>query len=239
LLTLLIALIAAAVLGYLVWVLVGSILLSSIIGVLVIAGINILSGRLIMKKMSALMAEAEKDLKSERYDMAVEKLTGGYRFSKWQIFVKKQLNANIGSIRYMQKRFDEAFPYLKDSFIKSWMSMCMLAAYYYKKQNYPETFKVMEKAVSANSKEAFPYSLYAWFLSERGEVDRAIKILTRGTAKLPLDGKLSSELEAVKNRKKLKIQNYGALWLQLHLGKTPDGIRPYQIFTANQRVRRR
>jgi tetratricopeptide (TPR) repeat protein len=171
--------------------------------------------------------------------MAVDKLIGGYRFSKWQIFVKKQLNANIGSIRYMQKKFEEALPYLKDSFIKSWMSMCMLAAYYYRKQNFKEAFKVMEKTISANSKEAFPYSLYAWFLTERGEVDRAIKILTRGTSKLPLDERLSTELEAIKNKKKLKIQNYGALWLQLHLGKSPDGIRQYQLFAANQRVKRR
>jgi tetratricopeptide (TPR) repeat protein len=220
-------------------VIVGSILLSSVTGVLVVIGINFFSGKLVMKKMSALMLDVEKDLKSERYDMAVDKLTGAYRFAKWQIFVKKQLNANIGSIRYMQKKFDEAFPYLKDSFIKSWMSMSMLAAYYYRKQNYKETFKVMEKVISANSKEAFPYSLYAWFLTERGEVDKAIKILTRAVAKVPLDERLSSELEAVKNRKKLKIQNYGALWLQLHLGKSPDGVRQYQIFAANQRVKRR
>jgi hypothetical protein len=219
--------------------LVGSALLSSVIGVLAIVGINFFAGRFIMKKISALMADVEKDLKAERYELAVDKLKKGYSFSKWQLFVKKQINANIGSIRYMQKKFDEALPYLKNSFIKSWMSMCMLAAYYYKKQNYVETYKVMEKVISANSKEPFPYSLYAWFLTERADIDKAIKVLTRGAAKLPLDEKLSSELIAVKNRKKLKIQNYGALWMQLHLGKLPDGVRPYQIFAANQRVKRR
>jgi tetratricopeptide (TPR) repeat protein len=239
LLTLLIAFVSAFLIGFLLWELVGSILLSVIIGVLVVVGINFLTGKLIMKKMSALMQDVEKDLKSERYELAVEKLLGGYRFSKWQLFVKKQLNANIGSIRYMQKKFDESLPYLKDSFIKSWPSMCMLASHYYRKQNYKEAYKIMEKTVSANSKEAFPYSLYAWFLTEKGEVDKAIKILSRAASKLPLDEKISSELEAMKNKKKLKIQNYGALWLQMHLGKMPDGVRPYQAFAVNQRVKRR
>ena len=97
----------------------------------------------------------------------------------------------------------------------------------------------MEKTIAANKKECFLYSLYAYFLTEQGMTDKAIAVLTKGVAKNPLDTRLAGELDNVKNRKKMKIQAYGFLWAQMHLGKSQDGVRPYQALQMNQRIRRR
>ena len=238
-LTLAIAIGLGSLLGYLLYSLVGSILLSVFIFIAALLGINFLVGKHFMKKMTALMESVEKDLRSEKMDRAVEKLKSGYSYGKWQFFVKKQIDSQIGSIYYIRKKFDEALPYLENSFNRNWGAMAMLASHHFRTKNYEKTYKVMDETVAANKKEPFVYSLYAWFLSEQKNDDKAIAILTKGLKKLPLNERLQSEADSLKNRKKIKMQNYGAMWMQLHLGKSADGARPYQMHLANQRIKRR
>ncbi|MDR2884593.1 MAG: hypothetical protein LBV09_05750 [Deferribacteraceae bacterium] len=238
-LTLLIAAITGMIIGAGVWYLSGYILLGIAVFALVVVGINILVGRHFLGKLTALMGSIEKDLRSERLDAAMEKLKDGYKYSKWQFFVKQQIDSQIGSLLYLRKRFDEALPYLEKSFTRNWSAMCMLAAHYYRNKEYAQCYKTMDKAVSNNKKESFVYSLYAYFLSEQGQSDKAIQILTKGEEKLPLDERISGALDSLKNRKKIKIQNYGAVWMQLHLGKSQDGARPYQALAMNQKFKRR
>ena len=238
--TLLIAVIVALLLSFITYLLAwNSIILAVAVAVVVALGINILVGRYFLKKMTALLETVEKDLKAERIEPALEKLKGAYKFTNWQFLAKKNIDSQIGSILYMRKRFDESLPYLKNSFIKNWSAMGMLASYYYRGKDYKKAFSVMEKTVAANKKEPFVYSLYAYFLSERGDTDKAIAVLTKGASKLPLDERLASELDSVRNRKKMKIQAYGPIWMQMHLGKSQDGARPYQALLANQRIKRR
>jgi tetratricopeptide (TPR) repeat protein len=237
--TLIIAIFIGALLGGGIYYLVESWLLSSIVFILIVVGVNFLAGKYFMKKMTALMESVEKDLRSERMDLAVDKLKSGYAFAKWQFFVKKQLDSQIGSIYYIRKKFEDALPYLKNSFSKNWGALAMLASYYYRNKSYNEAYKVMDEAVAANKKEPFVYSLYAYFLSEQGQADRAIKTLAAGLKKIPLSERLQGELDNVKNRKKIKMQVYGPQWMQLHLGKSQDGAKSYQMHLMNQRIKRR
>lgn len=237
--TLLIALVLGCAVGTGIWYLTYSMVLSIGLGIVVVLLTNVLVSRHFMKKMQALMDTVEKDLRSERIEPALEKLKAAHKYSNWQFFAKRQINGQIGAVLYIRKRFDEAKPYLKDSFAKNWPAFCMLAAQYYREKDYENAFKIMEKAVVSNKKEAFVYSLYAWMLMEQGNSAKAIEVLNRGTAKLPLDERLANSLDAVKNKKKIKMQNYGAMWMQLHLGKSPDGVRQYQALLANQRIKRR
>jgi tetratricopeptide (TPR) repeat protein len=237
--TLIIALLTGGLLAGLVWIPVESWVLSAMLFVAGVIGVNFALGRHFMKKMTALMESVEKDLRSERMDVAIEKLKSGYSFSKWQFLVKKQIDSQIGSIYYIRKKFDEAIPYLKNSFSKNWGALAMLASHHYRGKEYAEAYKVMDSAISANKKEPFVYSLYAYFLSEQGQTDKAIEVLGAGLKKIPLSERLQSELDSVRNRKKIKMQNYGPQWMQLHLGKSQDGAKSYQMHLMNQRFKRR
>ena len=238
--TLLIALVLAGISAAVLWTVTGSVILSVIFPVIVVVLVNVLFGRHFYKKMMALMEAVEKDIKADRIDIAIEKLKSGYAFSNWQFMSRKQIDSQIGSLLYARKRFDEAYPLLSNSIAKNWPAMCMLASYHYRNKDYEKAFKVMDKTVASNKKEGFVYSLYAFMLSEQGKVDKAIDVLNKGVKKLPLDEKLSGELDAVKNKKKIKMQAYGAFWMQMHLGaKTQDGVKQYQSFLMNQKVRRR
>ena len=205
-----------------------------------ILAINYFLGRKFLKKLTDLFKTVEKDLTAGRTDKAIEKLKEGYPYAKWQFYVKEQIDAQIGIILYTNQKFEEAAPYLSGGFTKNWMSMAMLAALNYRNGDAETCFKVMEKGIKGSPKQGFLYTLYAWFLMEKGNNDKAIEILTKGASKNPMDERLQSAMESVKNGKKLKMQNYGNLWLQMHLGaKIPQGGKPYQQFLMNQRMGKR
>jgi hypothetical protein len=97
----------------------------------------------------------------------------------------------------------------------------------------------MQKAIKGAKKEGFVYSVYAYFLSQINEKNKAIEILNQGAKKAPLDEKLQSNLDALRNGKKMKMQNYGQLWMQLNISKIPQGIKPYQMILASKRIKPR
>jgi len=205
-----------------------------------ILALNFFIGKKFLGKLTNLFKSVEKDIQSGRVEKAVEKLKSGYPYAKWQFLVKEQLDSQIGIIYYTNQQFAEADKYLPNAFSKNWMAMAMYASSSYKKGDMALVKKIMEKGIKGAPKEGFMYSLYAWFLLEKGEKEKAIEILSKGVEKNPIDDRLSSSLDGVKNGKKLKMQNYGNYWLQMHLGgKNPQGGQQYQQFLMNQRMKRK
>src|SRR6056297_1407649 len=125
------------------------------LAVVLIVGLNFLLGRKFMKSLTELFQSVEKDLRNDKPERAIEKLKAGYKFGKWQFFVKEQINAQIGIILYARKKFDEARPYLESAFSKNWMAMAMLAALYYRDKKHDKVRKTMEKGIAAAKKEGF------------------------------------------------------------------------------------
>lgn len=209
------------------------------VAVVGIIAVNFFTGRYFLNKLKELFGNVEKDLRAGRYEKAIERLKEGYKYSNWQFFVKEQINAQIGIILYSTKRLDEALSYLEKGFDKNWLSMSMLAASQYRAKETEKALKTLEAAVKGAPKEGFVYSFYAWMLSGNGNDSKAIEVLNKGVKKCPMDEKLEANMEAMKNGKKIKMERYGNVWLQLQLTKVPEGAKPYQQFIANQRIKRR
>jgi len=99
--------------------------LALIAGLIIVIVINFFTGKYFLKKLTELFKLVEKDIKSDRAEKAIERLMEGYKYAKWQFFIKEQINAQIGMILYAKKRFDEALPYLKSAFQKTgWQWQC-------------------------------------------------------------------------------------------------------------------
>lgn len=225
-----------AFLGYLVY---PSYVLASIAFLIALIGFNFFMSRYFLKKMTAIFNSCEKDYKTGKTDHAIEKMKQGYKYSKWQFLVTRQIDAQIGILLYVSKRFDEALPYLKQTMKNNYMAMAMLGAYYYKHKNYAEMKKVMAASAKTNAKDSFTQVLNAYFLAEIGETDAAINVLVKANKKMPTDERIENALDALRNNKKIKMQNYGPLWMQLHLMKTPDGVKQYQTLIGRQKIKRR
>src|SRR5690606_4757370 len=149
-----------------------------------------------MKQVQEIVARAQRELEGQRVDAAIATLKQAYPVSKWQFMVNSQIDAQIGSILYMTKKFDASEPYLKRAYKKNWVAQAMLGALYYKRKKYEEMNKVFEQATIANKKESLLWNLYAYCVWKSGDRNRAIEILNRALAALPNDQKTQSNLTA-------------------------------------------
>ncbi|MFN2257194.1 MAG: tetratricopeptide repeat protein [Desulfuromonadaceae bacterium] len=192
----------------------------SLVSVVLFMLIYFLMSRNTMKKVTALVETAQKDMQNNRGEKAVATLKSGYKYAKWQFYVKGQLNAQIGTVLYIRKEFAKALPYLEKAFAKHWVAMCMLAVSYMKRNKPAKMTNAFEKAVAANRKEPFIWNLYAYCLDKIGEKKKAMEVLEKGIKKTKGDERLVASLKAVENNKRMKMDGYGDFWYQFHLEKT-------------------
>jgi tetratricopeptide (TPR) repeat protein len=188
-----------------------------LVSLFVFAGTFFFIARLVMKKVMAVMDTVTRDLQGQRLEKAVRELQGAFRYSRWQIYVSSQVNSQIGMIYYMKRDFNAAFPYLEKAFFKIWAAMGMLAISYMKRNKNDKMRETFEKALQGTPKESLLWNLYAYCLVEINDTAKAMEVLTRGLKKLPGDERIRFNLDALQNGKKMKMKNFGDMWLQFHL----------------------
>jgi len=204
-------------------------------------GVNYLLGRRINKAITQLMEGVSQDLKIGKMDRAIRTLEGGLKYGRYQFFIASQLKAQIGVIHYIQKDFNTAFPFLKKAFARHWIAQGMLAAIYMRRKDKAQMVKTFERALRYNPKEGLLWNLYAYCLLRTGDRAKAIQVLIKGSKKHPSDEQIQKNLIHLQNNKKMKMKNYGELWLQFHLEKMPGNLgrrTPYPGSTRRRMARR-
>jgi tetratricopeptide (TPR) repeat protein len=190
---------------------------SLLIALPVFIGSFFVIARVVTKKLEEIMGQAMKDIQSQRFEKGIRDLKGALQYGKWQIYVTGQINSSIGMVYYVKRDFSNAFPYLEKGFFKNWVTMGMLAICYMKRSKRDKMRDTFEKAVMGSPKESLLWSLYAYCLNECGDAVKAREVLEKGLKKLPGDDKLLQNLELLREGKKMKMKNYGEMWLQFHL----------------------
>ncbi len=188
------------------------------VSAVVFAGIFMLLTRITMKKVGALMEVAQRDMMANRSDKAVKELLDGMKYGAWQIYVKQQIQSQIGTIYYLKRDFKEAVPYLEKGFVRNWVSMSMLAITYMKKNKTSKMVETFGKAVSGNRKEPMVYAVYAFCMDRIGERGKAVEVLKKGIAKTS-DERLQENMDLLESGKKMKMKGFGDMWYQFHLEK--------------------
>lgn len=197
--------------------------------------------RYIMKKVTAIMDAATKDLQAQRVEKGIRELKDAFRYARWQIWLDGQINSQIGSIYYMRREFSTAFPYLEKGFFKNWVGMGMLAITYMKRNKNDMMRSTFDKAVQATPKEPLLWSLYAYCLCEAGDTAGARAILEKGLKKLPGNESMKGNLSLLEEGKKMKMRQFGDVWFQFHL-ESVGALQKHQIAAmggARKRVVRR
>lgn len=207
----------------------------------VMMGANYLLGRRVNKAITGLMDHVSQDLKAGRMDRAIRTLEGGLKYGRYQFFVSSQIMSQIGVIHYIKKDFNAAFPYLKKSFARNWMALGMLAVIYMKKKDRERMVKTFHRACRYSPKEGLLWNLYAYCLLRLGDRPEAIQTLIKASKKLPDDERIKANLIHLQNNRKMKMKNYGELWLQFHLEKLPGAVgqRPPYPQSRRKKVIRR
>jgi tetratricopeptide (TPR) repeat protein len=162
---------------------------------------------------------SEKQLK-DQFRRSIEIIKEGYKLKSWQFLIESQINGQVGVILFSIKDFDEAEPYLRNSFLKNWMAQAMLGVTYFRKKKYDKMKEVFERGVKGNKKEALMWALYAWCLWKNKDRTSAIEVLIRAKEH-STDERIEKNLQALKNNKKMKMEGWKENWYQFHLAKPP------------------
>ncbi|MCF6179837.1 MAG: hypothetical protein L3J63_10685 [Geopsychrobacter sp.] len=213
---------------------------SGLAGLVVFTVAYVLIMRVVMKRFGALMEEAQHDVQANRADRAVQVMKSAFKYSPWQLFVKQQVNAQIGSVLYLKRDFSAALPYLEQAFVRHWVAMCMLGISYMKKNKHKKMAEAFEKATSGAKKEPLSWAIYAHCLEKTGEHAKAVDILEKGLTKNAGDESLSENLELLQAGKKMKMKSFGDMWYQFHLEK-PGAIikKQTKAMTGRRKMVRR
>ncbi|WP_020675433.1 tetratricopeptide repeat protein [Geopsychrobacter electrodiphilus] len=215
-------------------------LIAGLAGLVVFTLAYILIMRTVMKRFGALMEVAQRDVQANRADRAIHVMKSAFKFAPWQLYIKQQVNAQIGSILYLKRDFQEALPYLEQAFVRHWVAMCMLGISYMKKNKQQKMIEAFEKATSGTKKEPLGWAIYAYCLEKSDEHGKAIAVIEKGLKKNPGDEALSENLELLKEGKKMKMRAFGDMWYQFHLEK-PGAIIKQQTkaMTGRRKMVRR
>ncbi len=178
----------------------------------------LLTTKIVMKKVGAVMEVAQRDMLANRGDKAIAELQNGLKYGPWQMYVKQQINSQIGTIHYLKRNFKEAIPYLEKGFVRNWVSTSMLAITYMKKNKQNKMIETFDKAVAGSRKEPMVYAVYAFCLDRIGERKKAIEILKKGVSKTS-DERLEENIAQLEAGKKMKMKSFGDMWYQFHLEK--------------------
>lgn len=182
----------------------------------------------IMGQINVTMESVQKDLAANRPEAAISKIEAvKNKYKNWQFYTGKQMDAQIGMVYYLKRDFSKAFEYLEKGFVRHWMAMAMLGIIYMKRNQTKNMIATFEKATAASRKEPMLWSLYAFCLEKIGDRNKAVSVMEKGLKKVGANELMEANLEALKNGKKMKMQEYGDIWYQFQLEKPGAMLRKH------------
>ena len=191
-----------------------------LIGTIVFAALFFLLAKIFMNKVNAQVEGVQKAMMANHPEKAIHSLMEiQKKYGPWQLYLKKQMNSQIGTIYFLKKDFTKAQDYLAKGFIRHWVGTAMLAIIYMKRNNAGQMIKTFDNAVTTTRKEPLLWNLYAFCLERVGEKEKAIATMEKGIKKCGGHELLEANLELLKQGKKMKMQAYGDAWYQFHLEK--------------------
>ena len=160
------------------------------------------------------------------FEKAIAVLESALELQKWQFLVVEQLAGQIGQLYYLQKSFDAAVPYLHRAWARDWMAKAFLGAHMCRQKKLAEMKAAFEVAVKAHDKEPFLWNMYAWCLQKLGEDETAILVLDRAHTLVPADERTSTNLQNLRNGKKVTMKPFGDTWYLFFLEEPPQVMVP-------------
>jgi tetratricopeptide (TPR) repeat protein len=178
---------------------------------------------LVQREMGALVA-----LLQERRVADAEALIDRVRakHGRWVLLLDQQLSVQKGMLRYAQGKFDEAEPMLRAGQWNNWQAHVALAAIHHRRAEQPKVWEHLEKAASAQPREAMVYAIWAVLATRADDRDRALKALGKGLAKLPGSKVLLDLQGRVSNKKKIDVKQLPQTWYHFF---PEDLVRPMLV----------
>lgn len=205
-------------------------------------------GRRTQAALEAIMAKAgakmggepvrSESMRNRKLDEAVEVMKEGYALSSRQFLVKGSIDGQIGVLRYLQGRNEEAEPLLKSAAMQHYIAKAMLGILQWKRGQKKAAKETFEAALKTGKKESLLYGVYAYVLNEMGDRDAAIEVMNKGLKVLSGDERLEKNRNLLQNAKPMKMSVYGEQWYQFMLERPKIMQEPPPFARMSRRMMR-
>jgi hypothetical protein len=156
-----------------------------------------------------------------RIDDAVKVLREARAYGRWQPFIARSMDEQIGMLYFMVERYDEARPFLATASPRNWMASAMRAVMLYKQKKTAEMKAVFEETVKHSKKESLLWNIYAWCLLESGDRTGAVSVLARALEHVATDERTQRNRDRVSNGKDMRMTGWAEMWYQFRLETPP------------------
>lgn len=180
--------------------------------------------------MSQLAQAKSERVRESILDNTIDILKDGYKYRHWQFLLGSQIDAQVGQIYYLQKKFKQAEPYLAKAFVQIWTAVAMHACIMFRNKEYTRMNKDFERALKFNRKIPLLWNLYAYCTLQATGRDEALKILNRSLTYIQGDKSTLDNIDFLKNNSKMRMRVWNEQWYQFHLEAPPA-----QIITRDKR----
>lgn len=174
------------------------------------------------------------------YQEAVELLKimkNKYKF--WHFFLVNVIDGQIGSIYYIQEDYKKAETFLENSYKKLWISRTMLAIIQYKNKDYKKMDLIFADIVKQSPTQELLWSVWSYCKYQSGYPESAINILIKGKEKIiEVSNHFINNISFIKNKKKMKMKNYGDQWYQFNL-EQPINLKNNKVLKKRIRLTRK
>ena len=199
-----------------------------VLGVTVaVATFAILSRRL-AKRIEPRFEQIQRQIQAGNAKLALRSLEELLPVSRWQILLRGQLYAQMGSLCFTMGEDARALEYLEKASPRLSDAQLFLASLHFRRHDASQAKKVLENAIRYNKKQVILYNVYAWLLWKEGDRDGAIAELLR-CLKVEKDNETTKDnLQRVQNGKKMNMKKFGMSWYGLQFEKLPAAMRQGQ-----------
>lgn len=171
-----------------------------------------------------------------RVDDAVKVLREARALGRWQPFIGRSMDEQIGMLYFMVERYDEARPFLNAASPRNWMASAMRAVMLHRQKKTTEMKAVFEAAVKHTKKESLLWNLYAWCLLDANDRAGAVVVLGRAMEHVGTDERTQRNRDRVSNGKEMKMQGWAEMWYQFRLETPPmQSVIPQPRFSRRGR----
>jgi tetratricopeptide (TPR) repeat protein len=174
-------------------------------------------------KVQPLFEQAAKQAQAGNVPKAVESFQQALEFKRWQFFLEKQVNTQVGILHYGAGDEAKAVEHLQKGYPKVSEGHLILGTVLYRQKKLDDAVEALELGITFNKKSPIIYNLLAWILNKEGKTAEAIEVLNRCLKKVKSDEETSENLNRLQNGKKMNMKPFGQLWYMLKF-ETPKGM---------------
>lgn len=155
-------------------------------------------------------------LESQKVDEAVALIARiKAEHGPWVPGLEGQLDAQLGFLEYMQRRFDEALPLLMAGRWRNPMALLCIAAIHVRKGEEAKAWEFLEQAEGAANKDPNVFVVSATLRMKKGEREAALKALGRGLSAVDNKGPIERLQRVIANGKRIVPDKLPEMWMQV------------------------